>query len=141
MEFPRIGARELKLTHVEQHELPAASHCYCPHCGQGPMDGVTGIQLQIEGTPDQPRADIDFTVRAGTKSLCVFCGTMVIFQEDADGKLSLREMNREDIREMKRDLDNWAAFMKTKEMVDLYITISQINGKKRYAGNITKSIL
>ena len=99
------------------------------------------IQLHVdEGGPESEPPPVQVEIKAGQPSICVFCGTMVIFQED-NGILSLREMNREDIRHMKEDPDNWSAFMKTKEMVEFFIEKAQVDGRRRYAGNLKKFYL
>lgn len=53
--FPRVGARNLRVADIQSHELQEGKRWYCPHCGAGPLDGVTGARFetdeQDDGTP------------------------------------------------------------------------------------------
>jgi len=104
------------------------------------MDGVTGVRLEGEGCdPNAP--DPPCVPEPGDASLCCYCATFITYQEESDGFLSLRVMNRADLARAKADPDKWNALSKMKEIVETVIDRARVMGDKRYAGKIKKFVV
>lgn len=150
--FPRVGARNIRVVGYKNAEVQKAKNCFCPACGGGPMDGCTGICMETESdtekdnsfgfdTPmgfDFNNAPVDFIPGPGDPSICCYCATLVTYQEEPDGTLSLRTLTRADMARVKSDPDAWRGLMKMKEFVEGGIDKAKIMGDRRYAGKTTK---
>lgn len=152
--FPRVGARNIRVVGYKETEVKNSQNCYCPACGGGPLDGCTGICMQtdaesssdnsfgfdspagfnLNNDPNSP----DFIPGPGDPSICCYCATLITYQEEKDGTLSLRLVNRTDMSRLKSDPDAWRGMMKMKEFVEVSIERAKIMGDKRYAGKTTK---
>lgn len=137
--FPRVGARDIRMVATNSTKISNAKNCYCPSCGAGPMDGCTGISMEIEGRAINSNSA---EPNCGDYSICSYCGSLVVYQKAEDGTMSLRNLNRTDISHIKdNDPDMWCALMKAKDLVVTQIEKQQIDGDRRYGGKCTKSII
>ena len=75
---------------VKLLRLDGQRQAYCPHCGYGPLDGVTGVRTGTQAEvfretggryqPDNPPPPMLPT--PGTPSICTSCGGLLVFNED-----------------------------------------------------------
>lgn len=150
--FPRVGARNIRMLGTRTAEISHANGCYCPTCGAGPMDGCTGIYMEVEGsgsdnsfgfndTSNFFREVPEFNPGPGDPSICCYCGTLVAYDKSEDGTMSLHALSRAEISRIKDNPDLWCGLMQMKDFIDAQIEKQQIKGNKRYAGKCTKSII
>lgn len=154
--FPRVGARNVRVVGYKNSFVEKGKNCYCPACGGGPMDGVTGVCMETEtdsdnsfgfNTPSEFNVNSfningnempDYVPAAGDPSICCYCAELLTYQEESDGSMSLRLFTRSEISRAKDNPDSWHGLMKMKEFVESGIERARIMGDKRYAGKSTK---
>lgn len=144
--FPRVGARNIRLVGARSTEVEKAEGCYCPVCGGGPMNGCTGVYMEVEtNQPDNSFGFDDdsapkFHPNPGDPSICCYCGTLVAYQRAENGEMSLYAITRAEISKIKDDQpDLWRGLMELKDFVDSQIDKQRLKGDKKYAGKCTKS--
>ena len=138
-EFPRVGARNLKVSEVESHQID--NQTYCPFCQSGPMDGVTGTRFDtVEPPSDNPwdvvKVDEDHLKpvypEQGSPSICVYCGELCVFHVDS-GKLTLAVPTEAEKDEWKKEPDLWRVLTGLVEKYKAESLAGRLRGDMRYA--------
>jgi len=152
--FQRIGARDIRLSiGYRNAKLEKANDCYCPVCGNGPMNGCNGICVESSNNPfefddNSPGERMnDLLVKEaqnalpedGDPCICCYCANILSYQTE-DNKLTLKKLSRADTSRIRNNPDVWNGLLKSKEFIENCIEEKRILGDRRYAGNSIKSV-
>jgi len=128
--FPKIGARDLTASSIEIKQLENASNCYCPECGCGPLDGITGIAFSDDGTKPEPKKP---NPSDGDPSVCTYCATLLCYSKDeATGELSLRLPDWEDEERLQENRMMWEGLQKLRIFIEIQALKASLRGEMKY---------
>lgn len=96
----RVGMRD-KVVKMNTTEIPCMS--YCPHCGSGPMDGATQVEIT-----DSENDMAQKKPKNGDYSLCGYCGEIYVFSiPNPDSPVTLRLATDAEMEVLKADKEQW----------------------------------
>lgn len=135
--FDQIGKRDIRVDKIEEHEVKQLSHAYCPGCGSGPMDGVTGMRFKAIQPPgfDDPNDGYDngpITPSDGMPTVCAFCGELCIFR-DKEGQLAIEKPTAAEVKKWKLDPTIWKVLESAHEHFSEKALEARLRGDMRYA--------
>ena len=111
-EFNRVGQRNTKV-HVQSHEVPELNQTYCPTCGAGPMDGVTGAHIEEQPSShlDAPIKHVGFKKKRvypddGSPTICAYCGELLVYRKVSEA-LTLSFPTESEISTFKSNSQFW----------------------------------
>lgn len=134
--FSRIGMRDIQVTDMNSQQLKSAKDCFCPCCGEGPLDGATGLRFKSD---ELESSDENNTLNPteGDPSICCYCSEVIIYQLN-NGKLTLRKPTEADLTRLQSIPDLWDGIQKIKVAVEKLAEESRLKGDRRYAGKTKK---
>ncbi len=138
--FDRIGLRDQRVANIESHEIRELNQTYCPCCNAGPMDGVTGAEIEDV----DPYLD-DASIRHagykeprkvyphdGSPTICAYCGELMVFRQVGDA-LTLAYPTDAEINKLKSDSQAWKIIVGLQEKMKQHALEGRLRGDKRYA--------
>lgn len=137
--FDRVGMRDHRIASIESHEIKELNQTFCPSCGAGPMDGVTGAQLE-EVNPYLNDASIKHAgfqqkrvyPHNGSPTICAYCGELLVFRQVGD-TLTLAYPTETELASLKSDHQAWQIIVGLQEKMKQHALEGRLKGDKRYA--------
>jgi hypothetical protein len=139
MEFKKVGQRNMMRTNIQSHEVPELNQTYCPNCNAGPMDGVTGANIE-----EQPSVHFDAPIKHqgfnskkvfpndGCPTLCSYCGELLVYHK-VDNALTLSLPTQNEIADFKSNSQMWTLICNMQKRVRKDAEEARLRGDKSYA--------
>ena len=138
--FDRVGLRDQRVTNIESHEISDLNKTYCPCCKAGPMDGVTGADIE-DVDPYMDDASIRHAgyeeprkifPHDGSPTICAYCGELLVFRV-VDNALTLAYHTDAELDDLRSDAQKWEIISRLQNKMKQYALEGRLRGDKRYA--------
>jgi len=136
--FDRVGIRDFKVTNIESHKITDLNKTFCPSCSAGPMDGVSGANVEDVNpyAPDAPTKHSAESRRVfpqdGSPTICVYCAELLVFKK-VDKLFTLAYPTESQLTLFKSDAQAWRLISKIQEGLKSDAQEGRLRGDKRYA--------
>jgi hypothetical protein len=138
MNFDKIGVRDFNVEEVQSHQIKL-KQAYCPTCGSGPLDGVTGAVIS-EGsdntfdTPDAPIRhsgckDSQTYPKDGSPTLCAYCGELLVYRKTNE-EFNISLPTNEEIKGFKSNPELWGILSQLQEAMRQKKFEKELRGEK-----------
>jgi len=136
--FEHVGARDIRISRIEEHRVKELGKADCPGCGAGPMDAVMGMEFKdimppgFDNDDDEEENTGPILPKDGTPTVCGYCGELCVFRE-RDGVMTIEFPSPAEIKEWKLNPGIWKVLTKAHEFFGQKALEARLRGDMRYA--------
>lgn len=116
-EIPRVGARDIRINDMKQSEITDLNGTYCPHCGQGPLDGCTEISASPSTEPVTEKDKQMNGPEDGSPTICLYCAKVCLYRL-VNQKLTLAVPSEEELKELQTEPDIWYTLTSIQKIIE-----------------------
>ena len=107
----------------ESLEYKELHEAICPHCGAGPLDGVTGIGEKGDG---------EMRPHDGSPTICSYCGELLIFHGGEDGNMRVEIPSAEEIADWESNKNFWYHLKRIQQHLKDLALQGRLSGDMKY---------